>query len=59
MLTVGNDDDSIIFTVKDTKLYVSVVTLSAREYQKLSKLLSKGLERSVYWNKYKTKSDNK
>ena len=59
MLTVGNDDDSIIFTVKDTKLYVPVVTLSAREYQKLSKPLSKGLERSVYWNKYKTKSDNK
>ena len=59
MLTVGNDDDSIIFTVKDTKLYVPVVTLSAREYQKLSKLLSKGFERSVYWNKYKTKSDNK
>ena len=22
------------------------------------KLLSKGFERSVYWNKYKTKSDN-
>ena len=26
----------IIFTIKDTKLYVSVVTLSARENQKLS-----------------------
>ena len=27
--------------------------------QKLSKLLSKGLERSIYWNECKTKSENK
>ena len=56
-----NDDNSknIIFMIKDTKLYVSVVTLSARDNQKLSKLLSKGFERSVYWNEYKTKSKNK
>ena len=26
----GNNDDNIIFTIKDTKLYVPVVTLSAR-----------------------------
>ena len=49
----------IIFTIKDTKLYVRVVTLSAKDNQKLSKLLSKGFERSVYWNEYKTKSENK
>ena len=36
-----------------------VLTLSARDSQKLSKRLSKGFERSVYWNEYKTKSDNK
>ena len=56
-----NDDNSknIIFMIKDTKLYVSFVTLSARDNQKLSKLLSKGFERSVYWNEYKTKSKNK
>ena len=54
----GNDYDNIILTIKDTKLYVSVLTLSARCNQKLSKLLSKGFERSVYWNEYKTKSDN-
>ena len=45
--------------MKDTKLYVPVVTLSGRENQKLSKILSKRFERSVYWNEYKTKSDNK
>ena len=27
--------------------------------QKLSKLLSKNFKRSIYWNKYKTKSENK
>ena len=38
---------------------MSVVTLSARDNQKLLKLLNKGLERSVYWNEYETKSENK
>ena len=47
--------NNIIFTIKDTKLYVPVVTVSARDNQKLSKCPSKGSERSVYWNKYKTK----
>ena len=57
----NNNDyaNNIIFTIKDTKLYVPVVTLSARGNQKLSKLLSKGFDRSVYWNEYKTKSENK
>ena len=34
-----------IFTIKDTKLYVSVVTSSTRDNQKLSTLLSKEFER--------------
>ena len=38
-----------------TQNYMSVVTLSARDNQKLSNFLSKGFERSVYWNEYKTK----
>ena len=49
----ANDDN--IFPIKGTKLYVPVVTVSARDSQKLSKLLSKGFKRSVYWNEYKTK----
>ena len=40
--------NNIIFTIKDTKSHVPVVTLSARENQKLSKLLSKGFQRSIY-----------
>ena len=51
----NNDDDNIIFTIKDTKLYVPVVTLSARDNQKFPELLSKVCERSVYWNEYKIK----
>ena len=58
----NNDNDNNnnnIFTITDTQLFVPVVTLSARDNQKLSKLLTKGSERSVYWNEYKTKSENK
>ena len=51
---VNDDDSNNIFTIK-----VPVVTLSARGNQKLPKLLSKGFERLVYWNEYKTKSENK
>ena len=43
-----NDNANIIFTIKDTQFNVPVVTLSARDNQKLSKLLSEGFERSVY-----------
>ena len=50
----ANADSNIIFTIKDTKFYVPVVTFSAKNNQKLSKLLSKGFERLVYWNEYKT-----
>ena len=38
----------ILFLLSKTKLYVPVVTLAARDNQKLSKLLSKGFERLVY-----------
>ena len=55
----NNDDNNITFTIKGTELYVSVVTLPARANQKLSKCIFKRFERSVYWNEYKTKSENK
>ena len=44
--------------MKDIKLYFPGVTLSVRDIEKLSKLLSKRFERSVYWNEYKTKNDD-
>ena len=52
---INNSPDNVIFTVKSTKLYVPVPTVSAKDNQKLSKLL----ERSVYWNQSETKSKNK
>ena len=51
--------NNITFTFKHTKLYIPVVTLSARDNQKLSKLLSKGFEKSVYWNKYRIIRENR
>ena len=66
MSAAGNDNtnanpNNIIFTIKDTKLYVQlyVVTLSSRDNKKLSTIFSKVFERLVYWNEYKTKSENK
>ena len=43
------------FTISDTKLYVPVVTLKIEDNAKLSKLLSEGFERSIYWNIYNYK----
>ena len=59
----GNENDinedannnNIISIIKDTKLYVSMVTLSAKGNQK-SKVPSKGFGTSVYWNEYKMES---
>ena len=53
------DSNNNNFTIEDTKLYLPVVILSAKDNQKLSKLLSKGFVRSVYWNEHKIKSENK
>ena len=41
------------FAITGTKLYVPVVTLKTEGNAKLSKLLSEGFKRSVYWNNYK------
>ena len=41
------------FKITDAKLYVPVVTLSTEDNAKLSKLLTEGFKRSVYWNEYK------
>ena len=48
MLTVAN---TATFKITDAKLYVPIVTLSAEDNAKLSKLLGEGFKRSIYWNK--------
>ena len=55
LLTVAN---TAIFQIIDVKRYVPIVSLSAEDNAKLSKLLGKGFKRAVYWNKYKI-IDNK
>ena len=53
--SVDNDDansNNITFTIEDTKLYVPVVTVSAKDNKRLSNLLSKEFETSVYWNEH-------
>ena len=52
---VGNST----FTITDAKLYVPVVTLSTEDNAKLSKLLTEGFKRSVYWNEYKVISEQR
>ena len=42
-----------IFTITDARLYVPVVTLKTEDNTKLSKLLSEGFKRPIYWNEYK------
>ena len=61
MSAAGNDNDNandnnLIFTIKDTKLLVHLIS---EINPKLSNFLTKRFERSVYWNEYKTKNENK
>ena len=42
--------DSATFKITDAKLYVPIVTLSAKDNVKLSKLLGKRFKRSIYRN---------
>ena len=52
----GNaNSDSKLFTLKGTELYLPGITLSAKDNEKLFKLLMEEFEISVYWNEVKTK----
>ena len=46
--------DSAKFKIRDAKLHVTIVTLSAKDNVNLTEQLSSGLKRSVYWNSYQT-----
>ena len=45
-----------IFTITDTELYVSVVTLSIEDNAKLPQQLNCGFHRPSNWNKYQSKT---
>ena len=45
----------VSFMITNTKLYVPVVTLSTKDNTNLSKQLSEGFKRTIYWNQYVSK----
>ena len=47
--------NSAKFKITDAKLNVPIVTLSTKDSVNLTKQLSKGFKRSIYWNSYETK----
>ena len=50
---LSNTGNNETFTITDIKLYLPIVTLKTEDNTKLSKLLSEGFKRSIYWNEYK------
>ena len=50
--TLSSAGTAATFTITDTKFYVPVVTLKTEDNTKLSKLLTEGFKRSIYWNEY-------
>ena len=46
--------DSAKFKITDAKLHVPIVTLSTKDNVNLTKQLSDGFKRFVYWNNYQT-----
>ena len=57
VLTAAANTNKAIFKITDAKPYVPIVTLSAEDNAKLSKLLTDGFKRTVYWNEYKVISN--
>ena len=47
------------FKITNTKLHVTIVTLSSKDNVKLVKLLQEGFTRPVYWNENQTKIETR
>ena len=47
------------FKIRNTKLYIPIITLSNKDNAKLIKLLEDGFDRSVYWNEYQIKIETR
>ena len=52
-----NQGHNSIFQITKCELYMPIVTLNTENNNKLSELLSKGFERNVVWNEYKSKME--
>ena len=55
---LSTDNGNAIFIINDTKLYFPVATLSKEDNKDFIEQQNKGFQRSIYWNKYKTKKIN-
>ena len=53
-----NAPTNATFQIKDTKLYVPVVTLSTENDKKLLEQLKTGFKRTIKWNKYRSEMTN-
>ena len=51
---LSSDGDSAKFKITDAKLHVPIVTLSTTDNVNLTKQLSNGFKKSIYWNSYQT-----
>ena len=54
---LSGEDGNSVFAITDTQPFVLIVTLSAEDNVKLSKLLSVGFKTPIYWNQYKVIPD--
>ena len=54
---LSSDGDSAKFKITNAKLHVLIVTLYTKDNVNLTKQVSDGFERSIYWDKYETKSE--
>ena len=45
----------LLFMITNTKLYISIVTLSTKYNTKLTKQLNEDFKRTIYWNQYASK----
>ena len=52
VLTTTANTNRETLTITDAKRYVPIVTLSTEDDVKLSKLVSEGFKRPIYWNKF-------
>ena len=53
-----NNPTGPTFKIKDTKLHVPVVTLSAENDNKILEQLKTGFKRTIKWNKYRSEMSN-
>ena len=57
IVSTSNANQAATFAITDTKLYVTVVTLSTQENTKFLQQLKSGFKRVINWNKYLSKPE--